>query len=286
MTDSMLPRKVMIVDDSEIVLALAAHTLQGAGYRVVTHPHPAGCLALVLKEAPDLLLIDVNMPGLSGDTVVKMVGSAQLKSPMVVLLHSSLPADVLAQKVVASGANGFIRKTESSMELVRQVARWVKPSATSGTYSVGGSTRVDLQQVRDNHPTPAPVVSAPDSTPTRATILLVDYQMAELSEYRRLAMSEPGQLEFALSGAEVIRKLGSQCPPDIVVMGRLLGSPSCDDVLSEASQLDRSSKTRFILVRDVAEEVKHRGFGATVLRRPLTEASLCGAIRQCQRRAS
>jgi CheY-like chemotaxis protein len=282
----MLPRKVMIVDDSEIVLAVAAHSLESAGYRVVTHPRPAGCIALILQESPDLLLIDVNMPGLNGDTVVKMFGSTQLKAPMVVLLHSSLPADVLAQKAAASGAHGFIRKTESSQEFIRQVGRWVKPGASSGTHTIGLAPRTDSQKMLAYQGPSAPPVTPETPAQPPAKILLVDNEMVELSEYRRLVASQPGPVEFALSGTEVLRRLNSEAPPDVVVLGRLAGSPNADELLHEATRLGSQAKTRFIVVHDSMDDVSPRCFSATLLRRPVTEAALCGAIRQCMRRAS
>src|SRR6478609_7211230 len=99
------PATILVVDDSEIVLAVTKALLVAAGYRVLTHPGPSGCVAVILQEKPDLVLIDVNMPKLGGETIVKLFGKAQPNSETIILLFSTLSADQLEQRAQASGAH-------------------------------------------------------------------------------------------------------------------------------------------------------------------------------------
>lgn len=337
MTEPTQRKKVMIVDDSEIVLAVAQNALESVGFEVVVHPRPAGCIALVLQEAPDLLLIDVNMPGLNGDTLVKMLGATQANAQMIILLFSSLSADILAEKATASRAHGYIRKSESPTDLVRQVSRWIRPGSGSGAYQFGSNATLAREGsdsrlriaaaeaplardgsvsrmgiavaengvVRDGSDSrlkiPAVGASAArdvSNSQLRMTaaatarskssgrILLVDHEMVTLSEFRRLVMSHPGPVEFALSGSEVLRRLQSECPPDVVVLGTLVGSPSAEELLSQASRLSPRWTTRFIVIHDGATDPRTYLLGNTRLRRPITEASLCDAISDCLQYAS
>ena len=80
-------------------------------------------MALILHEKPELVLMDVNMPGLGGDTIVSVLAKAQPTGDTVVLLHSSLSADVLRTKAAAAGAHGFIQKSGDLFGLVREVSR-------------------------------------------------------------------------------------------------------------------------------------------------------------------
>src|SRR3954470_1132854 len=118
---------VLVVDDSDVVLAVTKTLLEAAGYRVLTHAGPSGCVAVILQEKPDLVLIDVNMPKLGGETIVKLFGKAQPNSEAIILLFSSLPADQLERRAQSSGAHGYIRKTDDSFELLRHVNRWLRP---------------------------------------------------------------------------------------------------------------------------------------------------------------
>jgi CheY-like chemotaxis protein len=52
---------ILVVDDSEVVLAVTKTLLEAVGYRVLTHSGPAGCVAVILQEKPDLVLIDVKL---------------------------------------------------------------------------------------------------------------------------------------------------------------------------------------------------------------------------------
>jgi CheY-like chemotaxis protein len=279
MTETSRRKKVMIVDDSEIVLAVAQYALQLAGYDVVTHPRPAGCLALVLQESPDLLLIDVNMPGLNGDTVVKMLGSTQSNGEMIVLLHSSLADDVLAQKAAAAHAHGYICKSDSPQNLVRQVSGWLRPSAPSGTHGVARNSL----NVGDRVSEPRVAVSGrvASSEYRAGRLLLVDHEMSELAGLRRLVISHSGQVEFALSGKEALRRLQGANPPDVVILGRLVGSPNRDQVLSDAVRLDPRWKTRFVTISDANTDAQRPGLAATHVPRPVTEAALRDAIQRC-----
>src|SRR5262245_65488160 len=86
------PPTVMVIDDSEIVLSVTRNVLETAGFRVLTHSRPSGCVALILQEKPQLVLIDVNMPLIGGDTIAKLFGKARPNNDTIVLLYSSLSA--------------------------------------------------------------------------------------------------------------------------------------------------------------------------------------------------
>lgn len=310
-------KKVMIVDDSEIVLAVAQQALESAGYAVITHPRPAGCIALILQEAPDLLLIDVNMPGLNGDTVVKMLGATQSNGNMIILLFSSLQAEVLEQKARASHAHGYIRKSEGAMDLVRQVARWIRPSAASGAHKFSLDTKLARESdsrltisgggaalAREGSDSRLRVAAAAALAregcnsqlrmtaaatargKTSGRILLVDHEMVILSELRRLVISHPGPVEFALSGAEVLRRLQGGSPPDVVVLGTLIEPLDTAALLHEANRLSSRWKTRFILLHDGVPDPRTHLLGNTRLQRPITEEALCDAIQDCMECAS
>jgi CheY-like chemotaxis protein len=160
-------RKILVIDDSEIVLEVTRAALESAGHHVVTHDRAAGCVALILQQKPDLVLMDVNMPHLGGDTIVGVLGKAQPVSGIVVLLYSSLPADILRVKAEAVGAQGFIQKTGDHFALVREVNRWLKRS--SGQSSGRMRTVTDAEQATSNNRQPvAADIGAPSSGKLRA----------------------------------------------------------------------------------------------------------------------
>jgi DNA-binding NtrC family response regulator len=124
------PRKltIVVVDDCEVTLASTAETLERAGYRVITRERPAGCIAMMLQEKPDLVLLDVCMPTVSGDTLVKLFSKASPNSGTIILLYSALDEHLLRGKAKGSGAHGYIMKTHDATALVRAIRRWLRPS--------------------------------------------------------------------------------------------------------------------------------------------------------------
>lgn len=263
--------KIVVIDDSEIVLAVTKEALVNAGYVVVVHDRPAGSVALILQEKPDLVLMDVNMPGLSGDTAVSVLARAQPHGETIVLLHSSLPSDILRAKAAAAGAHGFIQKSGDTFALVRQVNQWLKRLTSSGHMRVAAPVAVD-----------EPASSGQASL---ASVLLVDDDMEVLSAYRRLLQNEALDVEFALSGGQALRRTLSSTPPDIVVCDVLLPDVSGLEVFQRTVAAEPSYRNRFVVATGAATMPSVAAFLAEfagpVLRKPVTGAQLVSAIRAC-----
>ena len=64
-------RKIVVIEDDEHIRTLVVAFLASAGYAVVSSSDPAGAVALVRREDPDLILCDIAMPGLDGYGVLK-----------------------------------------------------------------------------------------------------------------------------------------------------------------------------------------------------------------------
>lgn len=139
---------IVVIDNSELVLAVTRSELESVGYRVVTHPRAAGAVALILQEKPDLVLLEVST---GGDSVAKLFGKAQPNGSTIVLLYSALSAEALAAKVAACGAHGYIRKTPDGLDFLRQIKAWVQKSpASSGRMKA--APRFDADDDRSLRP--------------------------------------------------------------------------------------------------------------------------------------
>jgi two-component system, chemotaxis family, response regulator PixG len=112
---------IVIVDDSELTLDRVRSILENAGHRVVSVNSPFGTSAAIVREKPDLVLIDVAMPALSGDVLVSIARRRAGSEGTKIVLHSSRSAAELSVKAAACGANGFILKTADPAAFLRQV---------------------------------------------------------------------------------------------------------------------------------------------------------------------
>jgi CheY-like chemotaxis protein len=291
--------KIVVIDDSEIVLEVTRGALEGAGYDVVTHDRPAGCVALILHEKPELVLMDVNMPGLGGDTIVSVLGKAAPTSDTIVLLHSSLSAEVLRAKATAAGAHGFLQKSGDLFGLVREVNRWLKRVNSSGNMRAALASASDEKYPSGTRPAANVAAAGPPSSDAKGnrrsssgtlrvdapTVLLVDDDMSVLSGFRRSLQTEDLSVEFALSGAQALRRMLSDKPPDVVVCDMVLPDISGVDVYQRAVTHDPSYRHRFAVATGASSvgfvATFLAGFNGPVLHKPVDTAQLALAVRTC-----
>lgn len=114
-------RKIVIVDDSKATLAQASATLVEAGYTVVTVDSPFAAASVMLKEQPDLVLMDVHMPALPGDKIVSMMRNRDHLQHLRVALFSSEEPGQLSRLARECGAAGVVHKGDALENLVAQV---------------------------------------------------------------------------------------------------------------------------------------------------------------------
>ncbi len=116
-------RRVLIVDDSPIVLETTKQLLEQAGYEVRTLENPMMVAMSLRKNPVDLVLLDVNMPVVKGTQVVAALRASGLNATPVIL-YSDLDERELAARAAACGATGWLRKTGREA-LLRAVDGWI-----------------------------------------------------------------------------------------------------------------------------------------------------------------
>jgi DNA-binding response OmpR family regulator len=112
--------RVLIVDDDQDQLALAERTLSAYGFDVRTHRSSLGVSNLVRTMAPDLVLLDVNIPALSGDKVLALARS-QAPINTRFILYSASDESTLRSLAVSSGADGYISKSTQGADLAKKL---------------------------------------------------------------------------------------------------------------------------------------------------------------------
>ncbi|MDB4969334.1 MAG: uncharacterized protein JWN44_5023 [Myxococcales bacterium] len=123
-----MPQKILVVDDSDLCRDLTRMMLEGFGYEVVTLESGLGLSRALGREKPDLVLLDVSMPALSGNHIVTVTRQHNLhRCPIV--LFSDRPAGELSALAKDCGAAGFIAKTSNAHALAQSVGRFLLPGS-------------------------------------------------------------------------------------------------------------------------------------------------------------
>ncbi|MEW6730091.1 MAG: protein kinase [Acidobacteriota bacterium] len=106
--------KLLIVIDSRAIVMLLKHQLQQAGFEVITVLESIEATVTALREQPDLMILGMDMPHLSGPelcTLIKTKPSMAEVARVPILLYSSLGEKELAEKADSCQADGYIHKT-------------------------------------------------------------------------------------------------------------------------------------------------------------------------------
>jgi DNA-binding response OmpR family regulator len=117
--------KVLIIDDDELGARTAARALRTRGYEALITTSPIGFSRLLNEEKPDLVLVDVKMPALSGDSLVQIIKSQPDVHRCPLVLWSSKHPDELERLVKTSGADGYIHKSGGPDEFEENVRRFL-----------------------------------------------------------------------------------------------------------------------------------------------------------------
>lgn len=282
-----IQRTILVIDDNAVVLEMTRATLEQAGYRVVTRDRASGAITAVLQERPDLVLLDVNMPNMTGDSLADVLSRTRAARGTLVVLYSSLPVNALRVKTLSAGAHGFIQKSGIQLDLVRQVRAFLEQSDSLGALRSAApvlseelgtsSARVRVAK-RVEEPIlaappssgsfPAAPVSAPfpDSSRTLSpssppaqresgtlrltlpTALFLDDDLAVLTGYRRALSSEEVRGEYLTSSDQALRRIAADDPPDVVVTDLVMPGMNGIELYRRALELDPTWRHRFVFI--------------------------------------
>ena len=111
---------ILIVDDEEDICQILSYSLQAAGYQTSVAHSAEEALALIEQSAPDLLLLDIMMEGLSGTDLAKLLQERNLLTfPIIFLTALTSESDVL--KGFQLGADDYITKPFHLTEVLARV---------------------------------------------------------------------------------------------------------------------------------------------------------------------
>lgn len=113
--------RILVVDDNETNRVLLQEMLELDGHRVVLATDGPGALARVAEEEPDLLLLDVNMPGMDGLEVCRRLRSDPVTASLPIILVTALADRSHRLNGIKAGANDYLTKPIDRADLLLRV---------------------------------------------------------------------------------------------------------------------------------------------------------------------
>ena len=132
--------KILIVDDEEHIVELIKFNLEANGYKTITASNGLEALELAKNEKPDLVLLDIMLPGLNGNDVCKEIRKDTEISTMPIIMITAKGEELDRILGLELGADDYVTKPFSVRELmarIKAVLRRTKVEAVNDTYSFG-----------------------------------------------------------------------------------------------------------------------------------------------------
>lgn len=110
MRSNVAKQKVLLIDDSELALAITSAVLGDAGFEVRTSTEVYALQAVVGSWRPDVIVTDINMPGISGIELCRLLKASYETADVPIVLFSGIPLEELDALARECGAEAFVTK--------------------------------------------------------------------------------------------------------------------------------------------------------------------------------
>jgi two-component system alkaline phosphatase synthesis response regulator PhoP len=147
-----MPQRILVVDDDPSIVKVVRSYLEQAGYEVLTASDGARALQMVRHERPDLVVLDVMLPGRDGWEITRSIRADAALAATPIILLTARVEDTDKILGLEFGADDYITKPFNTREVVARVRALLRRtqldrgrSMTSHVLSAGG-LRLDLDQ--------------------------------------------------------------------------------------------------------------------------------------------
>ncbi len=118
--------RILIADDNASNVELLEAYLAGVNCEIAVAVDGRDTLAKVDSFQPDLILLDIMMPKLSGFEVCKLIKQDPIKRRIMILMVTALNQQGDIERAVAAGADDFLQKPVNKLELLKRVDNMLK----------------------------------------------------------------------------------------------------------------------------------------------------------------
>jgi two-component system, cell cycle response regulator DivK len=118
-------KNILLVEDNEVNRRLAGFLLRSHGYEVREATTAAAAFEMVEKERPDLIVMDIQLPGMDGLEVTKKLKDQPATADIPVIAVTSYAMKGDREKALAAGCAGYVTKPIDKNTFIQEVAAHV-----------------------------------------------------------------------------------------------------------------------------------------------------------------
>ena len=123
-----MPKKVLIVEDNELNMKLFHDLLDSQGYETLQTREGLQALALARLHKPDLILMDIQLPEVSGLVVTKWLKDDDDLAHIPVIAVTAFAMKGDEERILQGGCEGYISKPISVPHFLETIARYIGPA--------------------------------------------------------------------------------------------------------------------------------------------------------------
>ena len=137
--------RILVVDDESDVTELLEYKLEQEGYRVATLNDPLACIAKVREFEPELVLLDIMMPELSGIQLCRIIRADPITKDIPIIFLSARGEVEDRIKGLEAGAEDYISKPFNTNELLLRISKMLRRSGSRSEPA--GKSRIEIAGV-------------------------------------------------------------------------------------------------------------------------------------------
>ncbi len=120
-----MEEKILVIEDTPVNMELVTDLLEVAGYQIIQAEIAETGIEMARAEAPDLILMDIGLPGMDGLTATGILKQDQLTKdiPIIALTSHAMKDD--EERIMAAGCDGYITKPIDTREFPKTVAGFI-----------------------------------------------------------------------------------------------------------------------------------------------------------------
>ncbi len=113
--------KILIVDDVRAIVEQEKEILAPLDVQILTSEHGTEALKLITQEKPDIVLLDLMLPGMNGDTICKFIKARPELSHTSVVMVTARDDERELQRCFASGCDAYVTKPIDTEDLLNKI---------------------------------------------------------------------------------------------------------------------------------------------------------------------
>jgi|GEM_PF-407996 len=216
---------ILIVEDNVINFELASELLEYAGHSVVRAENRNQCFAAINIQKPDLILMDLDLPGIKGLDITKNLKSDPCTKDIIIIAFTAMVMEKDKKEAFEAGCSGFISKPFDVSRFVSVVESFIKADNSSGTLLKDNSHIVEK-------PEELKIYKETAKEFKRHNILVVDDNIMNVEIIKETLKSLGQDVKSAYSGRDAFEIIEKE-KFDLVLLDIMMPDMSGFDIIKQ-----------------------------------------------------